>query len=34
VIEGVVPAAAAHTTPQTSEAFTKLKAVLAARKGR
>lgn len=34
VIEGVVPAAAAHTTPQTSEALTKLKALLEARKRR
>ncbi|MBV9927747.1 MAG: hypothetical protein JOZ96_22195 [Acidobacteria bacterium] len=34
VIEGVVPAAAAHTAPQTSEAFTKLKALLEARKRR
>lgn len=32
VIEGVVPTAAAHTTPQTSEAFMKLKALLEARK--
>lgn len=32
VIEGVVPAA--HATPQTSEAFTKLKALLEARKHR
>jgi hypothetical protein len=31
VIEGVIPAAAARITPQTSEAFTKLKALLAAR---
>jgi hypothetical protein len=34
VIEGVVPAAAAHTVPQLSEAFTKLKALLETRKGR
>ncbi|HEX7955921.1 MAG TPA: hypothetical protein VF508_03210 [Pyrinomonadaceae bacterium] len=31
VIEGVIPAAAAHTAPQTSEAFVKLKALLKAR---
>jgi hypothetical protein len=31
VIEGVVPATAAHITPQTSEAFTKLKALLVSR---
>lgn len=31
VIEGVIPAAAVRITPQTSEAFTKLKALLAAR---
>ncbi len=34
VIEGVVPAAAAHMAPQTSEAFTKLKSLLETRKGR
>jgi hypothetical protein len=33
VIESVVPAAAAHVAPQTSEAFTKLKALLETRKG-
>lgn len=32
VIESVVPAAAAHAVPQTSEAFTKLKALLEAHK--
>lgn len=34
VIEGIAPAAAAHTPPQLSEAFTKLKALLKARKHR
>ena len=32
VIEGVVPADACRVTPQTTEAFTKLKAILAARR--
>jgi hypothetical protein len=32
VIEGIIPAVATHTPPQTSEAFTKLKALLEARK--
>jgi hypothetical protein len=34
VIEGVIPAAAARITPQTSEAFTKLKALLEKRRRR